>query len=78
MSYIIGPDLGQSQDYTTICVLEMGESDESTIYHVRTFERMRGVSYPAIISRVANIMKSPALEGNAGLVIENRGWNGSL
>ena len=63
---IIGIDLGQSQDYTAICILEKwqkwfawpydGQKDGKPYYFVRFLERPPlGTSYPAIIKRTEQI-----------------------
>ena len=72
----MGLDLGQSSDYTALSVLERlkPEGDEKeAAYHVRHLERVRSVPYPVIVSKTTEIMRSPALAGNAALVVDQTG-----
>jgi len=72
--FFIGLDLGQSNDYTALSVLERIKSGlPEAIYHVRHLERVRNVPYPEIVSKVSEIMRSPALAGNATLVVDQTG-----
>jgi hypothetical protein len=50
--FIIGLDLGQRSDYTAVAAIEKAES----ACHVRFLERMRGIPYPDVVSRVKSIM----------------------
>jgi len=59
---IIGLDLGQSQDYTALALVERrlpeagaGEGRREASYFVRKLERTRGTPYPEVISRVITI-----------------------
>jgi hypothetical protein len=65
--YIIGLDLGQSQDFTAISIIE---KLPDAIYHVRRLERTRGTSYPDIVTRVKEILDK--LPG-ATLVLDSTG-----
>lgn len=49
-----------------------GDEKEAT-YHVRHLERVRNVPYPQIVSKTTEIMHSPALAGNAALVVDQTG-----
>jgi len=76
--FFVGVDLGQSQDYTAICVLERLESSTEAgkkqfIYHLRHLERVRGMPYPSIVDRVAKLMRAPELKGETSLVIDQTG-----
>lgn len=73
--FYVGLDLGQSQDYTALCVIEAVSSKgkEGAAYHVRRLERTRGESYPAIAEKVSAMMHSPALAGGVTLVIDQTG-----
>jgi len=42
-------------------------------YHVRHLERVRGLPYPVIVGKVAEIMRSPALKDQAALVVDQTG-----
>ena len=70
--YFIGVDLGQSQDYTAIVIMEgLVYRDH---YKVTGLERMRGISYPKIIKRVEDIVHSePICWGNIHLVVDRTG-----
>lgn len=83
-NFILGLDLGQSQDYTALAILEWLEQEQekaATVegsraakkiyhYHIRRLERTRGTPYPQIVARVKEIMSK--LEG-AALVIDQTG-----
>lgn len=69
VKFYVGLDLGQSNDYTAVSVLEhVGDA-----YHVRHLERVRGLPYPVIVAKVGEIMQSPALAGQAALVVDQTG-----
>jgi len=65
--FLIGLDLGQSQDYTAIAIIE---KLEGAIYHVRKLERTRGTPYPDVVHRVQEILQK--LPG-AALVVDATG-----
>jgi len=71
--FFVGVDLGQSQDYTGITVLERLKTGKQHAYHVRHLERSRGIPYPEIIEAVSKIMGSSMLKGHASLVIDQTG-----
>ena len=75
VKFFLGLDLGQSQDYTALCVIEAisGKGKEGAAYHVRRLERTRGESYPAIAGKVSAMMRSSALAGGPALVIDQTG-----
>ena len=73
VKFFIGLDLGQSQDYTALCVLETISGKDRSLYHLRRLERIRGESYPNIAQKVTSIMRSPALAGSATLVVDQTG-----
>ncbi len=83
---IIGIDLGQTQDYTAISVLEKyqtykawpneNDKDGKPFYHCRFLERVAlGTSYPAIVRRTeqAYINLYEQFEKRPVLVIDNTG-----
>lgn len=72
IKFIVGLDLGQAQDYTALSILERLPGKEYA-YHVRHLERCRGRSYPDIVDKVFTMMHSPALDGNAVLVVDQTG-----
>lgn len=53
--FIIGLDLGQSQDYTALAIAEKIDNPAGSVYNVRKLERTRGTSYPSVVKRVAEI-----------------------
>jgi hypothetical protein len=73
--YFVGLDLGQSQDFTALVVVERaefaGEWDAATFEHrtetavrLRHLERIPlGTSYPEVVARVGRVMRSPSLAG---------------
>ena len=81
VKFFIGLDLGQTSDYTAAAVLEQifpeGEKSEAA-YHIRHLERVRGIPYPEVCRKVAEIMQSPALAGNAALVVDQTGVGGPV
>jgi len=71
--FYVGLDLGQSSDYTALSVLDQVAPGSESSYQVRHLERVRGVPYPQIVSKVTEIMRSPALAGQAALVVDQTG-----
>jgi len=81
-NFILGLDLGQSQDYTALAILEQLEQEQAATvegsraakkiyhYHIRRLERTRGTPYPQIVARVKEIVGK--LEG-AVLVVDQTG-----
>jgi hypothetical protein len=64
MSFYVGVDLGQAQDFTAICVLEKLEDNDKTPLHVWHLERPQlGTYYPDIVERVKELIRDPALTG---------------
>jgi hypothetical protein len=64
-NFILGLDLGQSQDFTALCILQKLEPQQDqpgqssggkAVYHVRKLERTRGTPYPQIVARVKEII----------------------
>jgi hypothetical protein len=73
IKFFVGLDLGQSQDYTALSILERLKNDKGDAYHVRHLERIRGAPYPAIVDKTAKIMQSPELKDCASLVVDQTG-----
>ena len=73
IKFFVGLDLGQSQDYTALSILERLKNDKECVYHVRHLERIRGAPYPSIVEKTARIMQSPGLKGCASLVVDQTG-----
>lgn len=70
VKFYLGLDLGQANDYTALSILEI---QPGRSYAVRRLERIRGESYPNIVQKVEALMRSPALKGNASLVVDQTG-----
>jgi len=82
-NFILGLDLGQSQDYTALAILERlvqehvdeqkqggGAVKRIYHYHIRRLERTRGTPYPMVVARVKEIVgKLPG----AALVVDQTG-----
>jgi phage terminase large subunit-like protein len=67
MSYFVGLDLGQAQDYTALSVLQV----VGTEYHIRHLQRFRlGTSYPDVVAETGKMM---ATLQDAVLVVDNTG-----
>ena len=73
IKFFVGLDLGQSQDYTALSILERLKNDKEYVYHVRHLERIRGAPYPSIVDKTAKIMQSPGLKREASLVVDQTG-----
>jgi hypothetical protein len=86
IEYFIGLDLGQSQDYTAIAVIEKerlltGERDAGTRewktetrWNLRHMDRPSlGTPYPAIVDRVKGLIARSPLMGNSELVVDATG-----
>jgi len=69
--FILGLDLGQSQDYTALCIAEKLDEEGGAIYHVRRLERTRGTAYPDVVKRVEEILEK--LSDACDLVIDATG-----
>lgn len=75
-SYILGVDLGQSQDWTAFTVLEksLPAGEEQYRYAVRHLERPRlGTLYPTIVARVKELLRTPPLDSSTQLVVDQTG-----
>ena len=71
--FYVGLDLGQSSDYTALSVLDQSNPGSEASYQVRHLERVRGIPYPQIVTKVSEIMRSQALAGQAALVVDQTG-----
>jgi len=74
--YFVGLDLGQSNDFTAVAVLEEmpaklegGDKD----FAVRHLERYRHVPYPEIVDRVETLLNSAVLKHRSTLIIDGTG-----
>lgn len=81
-SLTVGLDLGQSRDYTALAVVEHVRTDPDARWYsadgwrldVRHLERVElGTPYPAIVERVAALMRTPELVDDGHLVIDQTG-----
>jgi hypothetical protein len=72
VNFFFGLDLGKANDYTAICILERRGGNEPS-YHVRWLERVRGLDYPEVVSKVEQIMRSRPLINNASLIVDATG-----
>ena len=67
--FVVGVDLGQQHDYTAVAVLERTArpsgpgGDLEGHYGVAHLERFRRVAYPAVIERVAAVLRETARAG---------------
>src|SRR5438067_2335456 len=79
--YTVGIDLGQSQDYTAVTVIERHGGDlprhrkEHPVYHTRHAERLPlGTSYPAVVEHVKMLLRNPSLQADeVRLVVDATG-----
>ena len=83
--YFIGVDLGQSQDFTTIAVVERAEAKGAwdpvmfawrklVSLRLRLLERIPlGTPYPRIVERVVEVTRSPELAGRSHLAVDATG-----
>jgi hypothetical protein len=90
MSFFIGLDLGQKQDYTAIAIIETTsqytgldlqsyEYKYSSHVSVRYLERVRlGTSYLGVVDRLRQIANSRELVGRSTLVMDATGLGGPV
>lgn len=73
--FYVGLDLGQSRDYTALCVAEKVPPEGSDDYelHVRHLERFRDVLYPEVVERVSRLMEALQLGGEATMTVDATG-----
>ncbi|MBF0108024.1 MAG: hypothetical protein HQL76_02455 [Magnetococcales bacterium] len=73
--FIIGLDLGQSQDFTAVTILERFFEEKPARYHLRHAERFKlGTSYPDQVAKVGKMLASEQLRnGKATLVVDGTG-----
>jgi hypothetical protein len=81
----VGLDLGQSQDFTAVTVVEraelMGDWDPVVLawkkvvkLRLRYLERMPlGTPYPEVVDRVARLTRCPELAGQCSLIVDGTG-----
>jgi hypothetical protein len=63
-TYFVGLDLGQSQDYSAIAVIERhGDSKNNYTFHCRHLQRWQlRTPYPAIVADTVTMMNSPEMQ----------------
>ncbi len=73
--FIMGLDLGQAQDYTTLGILERdGSFKGDREYQLRHLDRFPlGTSYPAITEKVKQLMEKEPLRGHVLMVVDATG-----
>ncbi len=73
--YTVGVDLGQSQDYTAICIVRrLDEAGAKPVFQVGHLSRLPlGTTYPAIVNHVIEVLSHPKFRGKAELVIDYTG-----
>jgi hypothetical protein len=88
--FYVGLDLGQSHDFTAISVVERvetrGEWDAAAFAHrkkvalrLRHLQRIAlGTTYPEVVRRVAELMRSPELDGCCELLVDATGVGRSV
>jgi hypothetical protein len=69
---VVGVDIGQSHDYTAVCVLKKAASDPLIMHVVHLARYPLGTLYPAVVSNVTELMHTPQLRG-AQLVVDATG-----
>lgn len=64
-SFILGLDLGQSADYTALCIVERRTAEpKPATYDVRHLQRFAlGTPYPEIVVKLGGMLRAPALAG---------------
>lgn len=77
LDYVVSVDLGKSQDFTALVVLEIHQSAEaggSPAYHLRHLERWEiGTEYSRMADEVCALLLRPPLFARAALVIDATG-----
>jgi hypothetical protein len=73
--HFVGVDLGQSQDYTAVCIVRRVEEDgHKPVFQVGHLSRFPlATTYTDIVRRVAERMLIPQLRGKAELVLDMTG-----
>jgi len=63
-AYFVGLDLGQSQDFSAIAVMERhGTAKDNYVFHCRHLERWKlRTSYPSIVADTVRMMNSPPMQ----------------
>jgi hypothetical protein len=70
---LMGVDLGQTTDYTAICVVKR-QDPRPWGYHVVYLERLPlGTTYPQVVDRVKTLLHTEPLRGDTALVVDGTG-----
>ena len=78
IKFVTGVDLGQSQDYTAISILECMKEGKEAKYYLRHLERVRGEPYFSIVKKDVKMIHYSALKGSASLVFDATGIGAHL
>jgi len=71
---VVGVDLGQQNDYTAICILEVEAGESENLYNLRMIERLPlDTKYTEVVERVKAIFASPQMIRPKTLVLDNTG-----
>ncbi len=72
--FLIGLDLGQSQDYTALTVFERFFKEQPAKYHMRHLERFKlGTPYPDQVAKTQGIVGQMPKESSITLIIDGTG-----
>ncbi|MBF0588711.1 MAG: hypothetical protein HQL53_06250 [Magnetococcales bacterium] len=72
--FLVGLDLGQSQDYTALTIFERFYKESPYRYELRHFERFTlGMSYPKQVEKTASFLRHEALKGKSTLIVDGTG-----
>lgn len=74
MSFLVGVDLGQAQDYTAFAMIEQDEGTPAR-YAIRHLHRFPiGTPYPAIVDEVRRTLHRPPCGRTCRSWSTQRGW----
>jgi hypothetical protein len=76
--FVVGLDLGQTQDFTAVAVVHRSAGRDGVV-QVPYLERFPlGTSYLMIVGRMAKLLATPPLRGQASLVVDRTGVGGAV
>jgi hypothetical protein len=67
--FVLGLDLGQSEDFSTLIAVE----PTSAGYEVGMIARTRGKAYPSLVQPIVDLLAQPPFAGAATLVVDRTG-----
>jgi len=70
LAYFVGLDLGQTNDFSAIAILERSDTGHYALRHLQRF-RLR-TSYPQVVQSVRALLQTPLLQGS-DLVVDQTG-----